>query len=228
MSCLSVIIPVLDEAAQIEAVLRATRAALPAAELIVVDGGSQDGTAELAGRLACVVRAGRGRARQMNAGAAQARGDILLFLHADTRLPAGAEATLRAALDDARVAAGAFAMRFDARGPLYAAMAHGNNLRSRLRRIATGDQAIFVRRTAFQAIGGYANIPLMEDLEIWRRLRPHGAFRLLHPPVLVSARRHRAYGPLRVLVSGWCFQILYALGMPPFALHRLYYGKPAE
>lgn len=224
----SVIIPTLNEAAQIEAVLAAARAALPDAELIVADGGSDDATVALAAPHAAIVRARRGRARQMNAGAAHASGELLLFLHADTRLPAGAGAALAAAFADPGVAAGAFAMTFDARGWPYRMMSCSNTLRSRLRRIATGDQAIVVRRAVFEAIGGYADIALMEDLELWPRLHAQGAFRLLAPPVLVSARRHRARGPLRVLATGWLYQLLYALGMPPFALHRLYYGRVPE
>jgi rSAM/selenodomain-associated transferase 2 len=222
---LSVVIPVLNEAAQIGAALEATRAAAPAAELIVVDGGSSDGTPSLAAPYARVVRAPRGRARQMNAGAAQACGDALLFLHADTRLPAGAVAAITAALDDQRVVGGAFALRFDESGWLYRCIAGSTNLRSRARRSFTGDQAIFVRASVFRAIGGYADVPLMEDLELCARLRRAGALRLLASPVVVSARRHRAHGPLRVVVWGWALQTLYALGTPEHVLHRLYYGR---
>jgi rSAM/selenodomain-associated transferase 2 len=228
MPTISVIIPTLNEAGQIEAALAAARAALPAAELIVADGGSADATIALAAPHAAVVRAPRGRARQMNAGAARATGELLLFLHADTRLPPAAGAALAAAFADPAVASAAFAMQFDAPGWPYRMMSVSNTLRSRLRRVATGDQAIVVRRAAFAAIGGFADIPLMEDLEIWPRLREQGAFRLLAPPVRVSARRHRARGPLRVLAAGWLYQVLYALGMPPFALHRLYYGRAPE
>lgn len=224
----SLIVPTLNEAAQIVALLRHARAVLPAAELIVVDGGSDDATVALAAPLATVVRARRGRARQMNAGAARATGQLLLFLHADTRLPAESGPALAAALADPRVVGGAFCMAFDARGWPYRMMVFSNNLRSRLRRSATGDQAIFVRREVFALIGGFADIPLMEDLELWPRLRACGTVRMLQPRVLVSARRHRARGPLRVLVGGWALQILYALGMPAFALHRLYYGQLPE
>lgn len=225
---LSIIIPTLDEAAQIVAALAAARVAAPAAELIVADGGSADGTPELAAPLARVVGARRGRARQMNAGAALAGGDVLLFLHADTRLPPGAAAAIEAALRDRRVVGGGFAVRFDEPGPLYRAIGWSTTLRSRWRRSFTGDQAIFARAAVFGALGGYADVALMEDLELCRRLRAVGALRALTPPALVSARRHRRYGPLRVLVTGWAYQILYGLGMPEFALHRLYYGRMPE
>jgi rSAM/selenodomain-associated transferase 2 len=225
---LSIIIPTLNEAGQIEAALRSARAACPGAELIVADGGSDDQTSALAAPLARVVVARRGRARQMNAGAAAATGDVLLFLHADTRLPAGAGAAIAGALRDPRVVGGGFALRFDAPGALYDLIAWSTTLRSRLRRSFTGDQAIFARAAVFRALGGYADIPLMEDIEFCRRLRAVGAVRTLTPPVLVSARRHRAHGPLRVVITGWAYQVLYALGMPPFGLHRLYYGRPPE
>ncbi len=224
----SIIIPTLNEAAQIEAVLVSARAIFPHAEIIVADGGSTDATAALAAPHAQVIAAPRGRARQMNAGAAVARGDVLLFLHADTRLPHNAAGVIAAALHAPDVVAGGFALRFDAVGLVYELIARSTNLRSRLRHIFTGDQAIFVRTDVFRAIGGFADIPLMEDLEVWPRLRKVGRVSMLTPPVLVSARRHRKYGPLRVLVTGWVYQILYALGMPPFGLHRLYYGRVPE
>jgi rSAM/selenodomain-associated transferase 2 len=225
---LSIIIPTLNEATQIVEALAAARAAAPAVELIVADGGSADGTPALAAPHAHVVAAPRGRARQMNAGAAQAHGDVLLFLHADTRLPPGAGAAIAAALRDARVVGGAFALRFDEPGWLYRLIAWSTTLRSHTRRSFTGDQAIFVRAAMFRTLGGYADIPLMEDVELCRRLRTIGDLRTLTPPALVSARRHRTYGPVRVVVTGWVYQALYALGMPPFGLHRLYYRRPPD
>jgi rSAM/selenodomain-associated transferase 2 len=225
---LSIIIPTLNESAQIIAALEAAHAIAPAAELIVADGGSTDGTPELAAPYARVIQAPRGRARQMNAGAVHASGDVLLFLHADTRLPPGAAATIAAALRDPRVIGGGFGLSFDDPGWLYSLIGWSTTVRSRARQAFTGDQAIFVRAATFRAIGGYADIPLMEDTEICSRLRAAGELRVLIPPALVSARRHRKYGPLRVLITGWIYQFLYALGMPEFGLHRLYYGRPPE
>jgi rSAM/selenodomain-associated transferase 2 len=224
----TIIIPTLNEAAQIVDALAAARAAAPGAEIVVADGGSQDGTPELATPYARVVQSRRGRARQMNAGAACATGDVLVFLHADTRLPAGAGAALAAALRDPRVIGGGFGWGIDEPGPFYRLMAWSTTARSRMRRVFTGDQAIFLRAEVFRALGGYADIPLMEDTELCGRLRAAGVVRVLAPPVLVSARRHRRHGPLRVLITGWAFQILYALGMPEFGLHRLYYGRPPD
>jgi len=225
---LSIIMPTLNESAQIVAALEAARTVAPDAELIVGDGGSSDGTRELAAPYAAVLQAPRGRARQMNAGAANATGDVLMFLHADTRLPDGAPAAIAAALLDPQVIGGGFGLAFDEPGWLYRLIAWSTTMRSHGRQTFTGDQAIFVRAATFRAIGCYADIPLMEDTEICRRLRAAGQLRVLVPPVLVSARRHRKYGPLRVLVTGWVYQFLYALGMPEFGLHRLYYGRPPD
>ncbi|MDZ4720396.1 MAG: TIGR04283 family arsenosugar biosynthesis glycosyltransferase [Roseiflexaceae bacterium] len=225
---LSIIIPTLNEATQIEQALAAVRAIAPDAELIIADGGSSDETANLASGLAQIVPSRRGRARQMNAGAAIATGDVLLFLHADTRLPDDAQAAITEALADPRVVAGGFGLQFDQPGWFYSIMAWSTTLRSHVCQSFTGDQAIFVRSKAFRALDGYADIPLMEDVEVCRRLRKVGRLRALTPPVLVSARRHRRYGPVRVLLTGWLYQILYALGMPPFGLHRLYYGHPPK
>ncbi len=228
MPNLTIIIPTLNEAAQIVAALEAVRAIMPTAELIVADGGSADGTPKLAAPYARVIAAPRGRARQMNAGAAHAGGEVLLFLHADTRLPPGAADAIATALRDPRVIGGGFGLVFDEPGWLYQLIAWSTTMRSHARQAFTGDQAIFVRAATFRAIGGYADIPLMEDTEICPRLRAAGELRVLMPPALVSARRHRTYGPLRVLITGWIYQFLYALGMPAFGLHRLYYGRPPE
>ena len=226
MISLTIIIPALNEAEQIAEALLAARAAAPGAEIIVADGGSADATAALAAAHARVIQAPQGRARQMNAGANAAAGATLLFLHADTRLPPGAAEAIAAALRDRAVVGGGFGLLFDEPGLLYRIIAWSTTARSHARRAFTGDQAIFVRTAAFRALGGYADIPLMEDSEFSRRLRAAGPVRVLAPPVLVSARRHRKHGPLKVLLSGWCFQLLYALGMPEFGLHRLYYGRP--
>lgn len=225
---LSIIIPVINEAVQIVAALQAVRSVAPAAEIIVVDGGSTDETPTLARPYAHVITAARGRARQMNAGAALATGDALVFLHADTRLHGGALEAITNALADPQVVGGAFALRFDESGPVYKCIAYNTNLRSKLRHSYTGDQAMFVRTTVFRAIGGYADIPLMEDLALSRDLRAAGRTVLLQPLVLVSARRHRAHGPLRVLAWGWVLQTLYAFGVSEQVLHRLYYGRWAS
>jgi rSAM/selenodomain-associated transferase 2 len=205
---ISIIIPTLNEAARIAALLRHTAALAGDKEILVVDGGSHDGTPEIVAEARApglhLLRAERGRAAQMNAGAARARGEALLFLHADTLLPPGALRSVGRALADG-AAWGAFAMRFDAHGPLYRLMESGNNARSR--RYATGDQAIFARAEAFRAVGGFPPLALMEDLALCRALRPLGPPAILRPPVLVSARRHQKHGALRVLAHGWLMQL---------------------
>jgi rSAM/selenodomain-associated transferase 2 len=211
---ISIIIPTLNEAARIPALLRHTAALAGAKEILVVDGGSADGTPGIVETFrrnvstvmanVRLLRAERGRAGQMNAGAAQARGEALLFLHADTLLPPGALGDVERALAGG-AAWGAFAMRFDAPGLIYRLMERGNNARSP--RYVTGDQAIFVRADAFRQVGGYPALALMEDLALCRALAPIGAPAILRPPVLVSARRHRQHGALRVLAHGWLMQL---------------------
>jgi rSAM/selenodomain-associated transferase 2 len=220
---LSIIIPVLDEAAGIEAALKAlapyrTRGC----ELIVVDGGSRDGTPVLASPLADrVLTAPRGRAAQMNAGAAVARGNVLLFLHADTKLPANADALLRDGLAHSGRIWGRFDVRFDHDGimPLIAAMM---NLRSRLTGITTGDQAIFVTRTAFDAIGGFPAQPLMEDIALSSRIRRISRPANIRACVTTSARRWQKQGVLRTVFLMWRLRLAYFLGADPAHLARQY------
>ncbi|ROR34900.1 TIGR04283 family arsenosugar biosynthesis glycosyltransferase [Inmirania thermothiophila] len=221
---LSVVVPALGEAAVIGAALRAL-APLRAAgeEVIVVDGGSADGTAEAARGLADRVLVCRppGRARQMNAGAAVARGTILWFLHADTLPAPGAAEAIRAA-----VAAGAGWGRFDVRlsgaHPLLRVVERAMNLRSRLTGIATGDQGIFVRRDWFEAAGGFPDIPLMEDIALSRALRRRGRPACLAGPLVTSSRRWEAHGVVRTILLMWRLRLAYFLGADPARLARRY------
>ena len=221
----SVVIPALDEAANLAALLPALAAALPAADVIVADGGSADGTPEMVARAgaARLVTAPRGRARQMNAGARAARGDVLLFLHADTRLPPGAGPAIAAALADPRVVGGRFDVRFDNGAPAFRMIAALMNLRSRWSGISTGDQAIFVRRRVFESLGGYADIPLMEDVELTRRLKRAGRLAALRLPVTTAARKWEREGVVRTILLMWTLRLLYACGVPPRRLHGWYY-----
>ena len=219
----SAVIPALDEAATIAAVVTDARA--HADEVVVVDGGSRDGTARIAVSAgAIVLEAPRGRASQMNAGAARATGDVLLFLHADCRLPAGAGRALRDA-----VAGGArwgrFDVTLDSPRRALAVVGAAMNLRSRLTGIATGDQAIFVDRALWDALGGYAPIPLMEDVELSARARRVARCACLRERVTVSARRWERRGVARTVVEMWAWRAAYALGVSPGTLHRLYYGR---
>jgi rSAM/selenodomain-associated transferase 2 len=218
---LSVVVPTLNEAANLEEVLRDVRR--PGVELLVVDGGSTDGTAAAARRYAdTVLVAERGRALQMNAGAAAARGDVLLFLHADTKLPGAFPELVETALEDVRVVGGRFDVRLDASGLVYAMVGHLMNVRSRWTRVATGDQAIFVRRELFRRIGGYPAIPLMEDIEFSRRLKRAGRLACLRSTVTTSARRWQRHGPIRTILLMWALRVLYYCGVSPQRLRRVY------
>ena len=219
---LSVVVPALDEATQIAAAVASARGP-HVDEVIVVDGGSRDDTAALARAAgATVIEARRGRARQMNAGAMRAAGEVLLFLHADTRLPSGFDAAVCAALADPAVAGGRFDLRLEPGSPFLDLTAALINLRSRLTGIATGDQALFVRREVFAAMGGFADIPLMEDVAFTRALKRHGRLAALRQRVTTSSRRWLRHGPLRTVLLMWWLRFLYWRGVPPAALKRRY------
>ena len=219
---LSFIVPTLDEAAGIERCLgRLQDARGRGHEVVVVDGGSRDATPALARPLADrVLSAPRGRATQMNAGAAAARGDGLVFVHADTLLAADADGEVAAAL--ARAAWGRFDVRIAGRHRLLRVIAATMNLRSRLSGIATGDQAIFVRRAVFEALGGYAAIPLMEDVELSRRLRRRAWPRCLRTRVETSGRRWERRGVLRTVALMWRLRLAYWFGADPVRLAERY------
>ena len=219
---LSVVIPTLNEAGLIQFTLQKVRAA-GANEVIVADGGSQDLTREMARTLADkVIETPRGRALQMNEGAKATNGDILLFLHADTDLPPDALAAIETALADPQVVGGRFNIRLDRGGWLFGSVAHLVNLRSRLTKIATGDQAIFVRREVFERIGGFPEIPIMEDVEFSRRLKQAGRIACLRNRVVTSARRWEQRGPLKTVFLMWGLRFLYFIGVSPDRLKRLY------
>ncbi len=220
---LSIVVPALDEAAGIADMLQAL-APLRArgAEVIVVDGGSVDGTAQIAAALADrVLCSPRGRARQMNAGAALAGGTLLLFLHADTRLPGSADRVLHEAVAGG-AAWGRFDVHIDGRALLLRLVAALMNQRSRLTGIATGDQAIFVRRDLFQRIGGFPEQPLMEDVELSRRLRALAAPCCLRQRVTTSGRRWETRGVWRTILLMWRLRWRYWRGASPEALARAY------
>jgi rSAM/selenodomain-associated transferase 2 len=226
---LSIIVPVLDEAAGVETALRAlaplrTRGA----EVIVVDGGSSDATAELARPLADqVLKSQRGRGAQMNAGAAAAHGDVLLFLHADTRLPDGADRLILDGLSQSRRAWGRFDVRFDD-GCALRLVALMMNVRSRLTGICTGDQAMFVTRAAFDNIGGFPPIPLMEDVTAATLLKRESRPLCLHARVTASGRRWRQHGIWRTILLMWRLRLAYYFGVDPDRLAKLYGYVPAK
>jgi rSAM/selenodomain-associated transferase 2 len=224
MSKLSIIMPVLDEGEGIAPTLDALgdMRAL-GAEVIVVDGGSRDATIQRARlRTDRVLSAPRGRALQMNAGAAKATGDVLLFLHADTRLPRHADLVVLTGLERSGRAWGRFNIKIEGRSPLLLLVGWLMNLRSRLTGIATGDQAIFVRRDTFQAIGGFAEIPLMEDVALCKRLKGVSRPLCLSERVVTSGRRWEKNGVLNTIVLMWRLRLAYFFGANPNELARQY------
>jgi rSAM/selenodomain-associated transferase 2 len=220
---ISVIVPVLDEATGVAAMLDAlTPLRAEGHELIVVDGGSSDGTAALCRpRADRVIDAPRGRARQMNAGAAAAQGAVLLFLHADTRLPPAAARLVQGAIERGAVW-GRFDVRIDGGSALLPVIAHCMNWRSRLSGIATGDQAIFVQRVAFERVGGFPDQPLMEDIELSRRLRAIASPACLRACVRTSGRRWDSRGVWRTMFLMWRLRWRYWRGVPADALAKAY------
>jgi len=221
---ISIIVPVLDEAGAIVAALVALAPLRGrGVEVIVVDGGSDDGTARLAAPHADrVLEAPRGRASQMNAGARVARGEVLLFLHADTALPPEADRRLLHALQQSRREWGRFDVAIAGADPLFTVVAMLMNLRSRLTGVATGDQALFVRRDTFVAAGGFPEIPLMEDVALSKALKRIGPPACLHERVVTSGRRWERNGTLRTILLMWRLRLEYALGADPRHLARRY------
>lgn len=218
----SVIIPTLNEEQAIAATLRRTRQP-GVREIIVVDGGSVDETRALAYRQAdLVLSAARGRAAQMNAGAARAAGEVLLFLHADTLLPDGFAQAVAATCMRPGVIGGRFDADLVPPTPLLRLTGELMNWRSRLTRIATGDQAIFIRTDVFRQLGGYADIPLMEDVDLSRRMKRAGKIACLRQRVTTSARRWQAHGVVRTILLMWSLRTLYFFGVSPVRLRRLY------
>ena len=220
---LTIVMPVLNEASEIEAALQALAPyRRRGVEVVVVDGGSSDGTADLARPLAdTVLTSARGRALQMNAGAAAARGDVLLFLHADTSLPEDADGPMLDGLVRSSRIWGRFDVRIDGGGAL-GLIAFLMNWRSRLTGIATGDQAMFVTRTAFTTAGGFPAIALMEDVALSARLKRAGKPLALRARVTTSPRRWRHHGTLRTVLLMWRLRLGFFFGVDPAKLARAY------
>ncbi|HEY2191810.1 MAG TPA: TIGR04283 family arsenosugar biosynthesis glycosyltransferase [Actinomycetospora sp.] len=221
----SIVVPVRDEEAGIERTLRALRAAFGDCELIVVDGGSHDATVARAAPLATVLHADGGRGPQLNAGAAAAHGEVLWFVHADAELDPGALPALRAVLADPWVVGGGCRLRFDRTGPVLRWLQWTSNLRARHLHWIFGDQAMFVRRSTFEEVGGFPEIPIMEDLEMSRRLARRGRLAVLPTPCTASARRLVEQGPARMLVLMQLYKLQYFLGVDPDTIRRRYESR---
>lgn len=217
---LAIVVPTLNEQSVL---LRTLPAALAAAdEVVVSDGGSGDGTVALAQRLGARVVCGPpGRGGQLNRGAAAASADVLLFLHADTELPSGAADAVRRAVAQG-AAGGGFLLRFDDRRPLFRLGGRLINLRTRCVRLPLGDQAQFVSRAAFDALGGFRDWPILEDLDFALRLRRTRRSVLIRQPVTTAARRFVEQGTARTIATNWLIWLLFFLGISPHRLARLY------
>jgi len=225
---LSIIVPVLDEEAGIAATLQALSVLRArGAEVIVADGASHDRTVALA-RPLCdrLIVAARGRASQMNAGASAARGEILLFLHADTRLPEDADRLVMDGLEGSGRTWGRFDVSIEGHHPLFPVIAAMMNLRSRLTGIATGDQAMFMNSEASAA--GFPDIPLMEDIAMSKRLKRLGRPLCIATPVVTSGRRWKKHGVARTILLMWRLRFAYLMGADPARLARSYGYAPRQ
>lgn len=220
----SIVIPILNEADELSSLIDSLRPFASEAEIVFVDGGSEDTSAALVRAAGYrLITSAPGRARQMNAGSRATRGDILVFLHVDARLPTDAIDAIRVAMAEPRVVAGRFDLAYETRVWPYPWIAWLGNHRSRLTKIFTGDQTIFVRRSTFIAVGRYPDIPLMEDVELCRRLKRRGRLACLHLRVVGSTRKYRREGVWRTVALMWLLRTLFALGVAPSRLHSLYY-----
>ena len=224
MSKISIVVPVLDEDEEIAATLdRLAHLRAVGVEVIVVDGGSRDATVLRARpRADCVISAPRGRAPQMNAGAARASGNVLLFLHADTRLPDNADHMVLDGLHRSARVWGRFDVRIEGTHPLFAVIAWLMNFRSRLTGIATGDQAMFVRREAFIGVGGFPVIPLMEDVVLSKLLKRVSRPVCLRTRVVTSGRRWEKNGVISTILLMWRLRLAFFLGADPWKLAHRY------
>lgn len=218
----SVIIPTLNEAGAIATTLQALLGLAPF-EIIVVDGGSTDSTRAIAQQFGVrVLISEPGRARQMNCGARDATGDVLLFLHADTTLPASALEDVRVAMRDPDCPGGRFDVEIDGAHWMLKIIGALINYRSRATKVATGDQALFVRRAIFETLGGFQDIALMEDIAFCRALKRIGPIACLHTRVITSGRRWERDGLWRTVIKMWALKVCYLAGVSPQRLKQFY------
>ncbi len=218
---ISIIIPVFHEAKILDQTLSRLQLQLKDHELIIVDGGSKDDTLLIAKKYGQVISCERGRARQLNTGAAAATGEILIFLHADVWVEPCAIKGIEAAISMGYVG-GAFKQRIDGRHFLYRLIERGANFRARRLRVFYGDGGIFIRRSHFYQIGGFPDIPIMEEMGFSRKLRQLGKTTLVEPRIHISPRRWEENGIIRTTLNNWIITLLYFLGISPSRLIKLY------
>ncbi|MDE0186098.1 MAG: TIGR04283 family arsenosugar biosynthesis glycosyltransferase [Candidatus Poribacteria bacterium] len=218
---ISVIIPILNEAKILERSLSKLGQQLQRHQLIIVDGGSTDGSLCIAKKFGQILSSSQGRARQMNAGAAVATGDILLFLHADAWLEAGAIKGVEAAITTGYVG-GAFKQRIEGGHILYRLIERAANFRAQRLQLFYGDGGIFISKRHFHQIGGFPNVPILEEMEFSRKLQYLGKTTLVEPGIHISSRRWKKNGIVRTTALNWFITALYSLGVSPTRLARLY------
>lgn len=218
---ISVIIPVLNEAKILDATLSQLQRELEGHELIVVDGGSIDNSVQIAERYGKVVSSERGRAKQLNAGANAANGDILIFLHADIWLEKGAFKAVESALSSGFVGGG-FLQKIAGKSFLYRIIEITADMRGKYLKVFYGDSGIFVRRTDFQRIGGFPDVPIMEEMGFSKELRKVGKTTMVKPHIHISARRWEKNGIVRTTTKNWLITFLYSIGFPSDRLAKLY------
>lgn len=218
---ISIIIPILNEAKILDKTLSRLHPELGYHELIIVDGGSSDNSVCIAKKYGEVLTSARGRAKQLNAGAAAATGDILLFLHADIWLEPGALAAVEAALSSGYIGGG-FRQRIDSKHILYRPIERAGDIRGKYLKVFYGDSGIFLARADFEKIGGFPDVPILEEMEFSKCLRKLGKTTLIVPHIHLSARRWEARGIVRTTLNNWLITLLYFLKVPPERLAKLY------
>ncbi len=217
----SIIIPVLNEAKILEQTLSRLHSELGHHELIIADGGSTDGSTHIAEKYGKVITSERGRSKQLNAGAAAASGNILIFLHADIWLEPGALAAVETALSSGYVGGG-FRQKIDGKNMLYRAIEIAGNIRGKYLKVFYGDSGIFLSRADFEQIGGFPEVPILEEMEFSKALRQLGKTTLVPPHIHISARRWETKGIIRTTANNWLITLLYFLKFSPEQLAKLY------
>ena len=218
---ISIIIPILNEAKILDKTLSQLQLELGHHELIIVDGGSSDDSTRIAEKYGEVITSARGRAKQLNAGAAAATGDILLFLHADIWLEPEALVAVETALSSGYIGGG-FRQKIDGKRILYRMIEIAGNIRGKYLKVFYGDSGIFVARTDFEKIGGFPDLPILEEMEFSKSLRKLGKTTLIVPHIHLSARRWEAKGIIRTTLNNWLITLLYFIGVSPEKLAKLY------